>query len=39
LVLALVAGSPDAEAMREELLRATGYRFGEDTYDPSKLPL
>ena len=39
IVLALVAGTPDAEAMREELLRATGYKFGEDTYDPSKLPL
>ena len=39
LVLALVAGSPDAEAMREELLRATGYQFGKDTYDPAKLPL
>ncbi len=39
IVLALVAGTPDAEAMREELLNATGYKFGEDKYDPSKLPL
>lgn len=39
IVLALVAGTPDAEALREELLRVTGYKFGEDTYDPSKLPL
>lgn len=38
VVLALVAGTPDAEALRQELERATGYRFGEDTYDPARLP-
>lgn len=38
LVLALVAGSPDAEALSQELLQATGYVYGPDRYDAAHLP-
>jgi len=38
LVLALVAGSPDADALKEELLQTTGYVYGDDKYDAAHLP-
>jgi tetratricopeptide (TPR) repeat protein len=38
VVLALVAGTPNAEALKQELLEATGYKYGDDTYDAGALP-